>query len=109
MAKPKKTKSTFVKYEMDIKLLLLVIIIIAILYVMMSFIFFLNSNARTTVSEILAGMSISDPEHSDVDTTKPIKASDIDNYAAGIGDKVKGFNDSADFGKEAVSNQTLGL
>ena len=69
----------------------------------------MNSGARLTISEINAGMSLSNPDHSDIDATKPIKANDIDTYASSINSRIKNLDDNNDFGQNGVSDQTLGL
>ena len=77
-------KTPFFIKQIDLKFIIGGSILISVLYVILSFILFMNSGARTTISEINAGMNISDPQHSDIDTTRPINANDIDNYVSNI-------------------------
>lgn len=102
-------KIILINQQIDLRIMLGIVILISVIYCSLSITFFWNSSARTTIAEIRAGMNISNPDHSEVDTTKPIKANDIDNYSANINKSIQNIDDFNDFGQESVSDSTLGL
>ena len=85
-------------------------IVVAALMVIASTYNFLHSSAYTTVKQIQIGTRIVHSiDQGDVDTTSPIKAADIDQYALSIKERLKALDDNTDFGSAAVSDSTLGL
>lgn len=87
-----------------------IIISIAITMVLVTFIVFINSSAYATVKQIDKGQSVVHAlDKSDIDTTSPIKPTDIDSFRQSTDDKLRTLDDAADFSANAVSDKQLGL
>ena len=84
-----------------LNLLWIVIITIAIstVLVLLSFAIFLNSGAYDTVQQISAAEDVLAASVEGIDTTSPIQASDLDEYAQSLPQRVKMLNDAEDFSK----------
>ena len=93
-------------------LALIIAIIIAGLMVIVSTVVCLNSGAYTTVKQIQSGSKLIrsiDLDKDGIDTSTPIKASDIDAYSASIKQRLQSLDDNTDFGPGPVSDASLGL
>ncbi len=77
---------------------LLLSVLISSALVGISFIIFLNSGAYATVKQISAAENVLQTKLEDIDTSSPIQASDIDEYAQNLPQRVRAFNDEEDFG-----------
>ena len=77
---------------------LILAILISVAMVGISFVVFLNSGAYTTVKQISAAADVLQTNLDDIDTSSPIQASDIDEYAQKLPQRVRAFNDAEDFG-----------
>ncbi len=84
-----------------LNLLWIVIITIGIsaVLVILSFFIFLNSGAYDTVKQISAAEDVLAASVEGIDTTSPIQASDLDEYAQSLQQRVKALNDAEDFSK----------
>jgi hypothetical protein len=77
--------------------LVLTVLITAVL-VGISFFTFINSGAYETVKQISAAENVLQGNLEDIDTTSPIQASDLGEYADKLPQRVKAFDDAEDFG-----------
>jgi len=87
-------------------------VLVATIMTIVTTLIFLNSGAYTTVKQIQTGSEIITPyqlSQVGIDTSKPIKASDIDDYASTIQKSLQTLNDNQDFGPVPVSDNSLGL
>lgn len=84
-----------------LNLLWIVIITIGIstILVILSFAIFLNSGAYDTVQQISAAEDVLAASIEGIDTTSPIQASDLEEYAESLPQRVKLLNDAEDFSK----------
>lgn len=84
-----------------LNLLWIVIITIGIsaVLVVLSFFIFLQSGAYDTVKQISAAEDVLAASVEGIDTTSPIQASDLDEYAQSLQQRVKALNDAEDFNK----------
>jgi len=70
---------------------------------------FFKSSAYATVKQIQAGAKY-DPElGGSIDTTSPIKATDIDWFAKSFKNRLQSLDDQHDFATGSLSDQSLGL
>lgn len=85
------------------KLNLLWVVILAIgisaVMVILSFFVFLQSGAYDTVQQISAAEDVLATSVEGIDTTSPIQASDLEDYAQSLPQRVKLLNDAEDFSK----------
>lgn len=87
-----------------------IIISIAMTMVLVTFIVFINSSAYATVKQIDKGQRVVHTlDKSDIDTTSPIKPTDIDTFRQITDDKLRTLDDANDFSASAVSDKQLGL
>lgn len=77
---------------------LILTVLISGTLVVISFVIFLNSGAYATVKQISAAADVLQANLDDIDTSSPIQASDIDDYAQNLSQRVRAFNDAEDFG-----------
>lgn len=82
---------------------------IALSMVIVTTIVFLKSDAYATVKQIQAGARNSNLIDENIDTTSPIKASDIDVYAESFEHSLQAQDNEQDFGPNNLSDQNLGL
>jgi hypothetical protein len=84
-----------------LNLLWVVIITIGIssVLVLLSFTIFLKSGAYDTVQQISAAENVLATSVEGIDTTSPIQASDLEEYAQSLPQRVKLLNDAEDFSK----------
>lgn len=84
-------------------------ILIALIMVITTTTIFYKSNAYATVKQIQAGANANPNLSDDIDTTSPIKATDIDEFAQSFKQRLRNLDDYNDFGPSELSNQNLGL
>jgi len=91
-------------------LALSIIIGVSMVMVAVTFTIFVRSSAYATVKQIDKGQSIVHAlDKSDIDTTSPIKANDIDEFAKTVDERLRTLDDAKDFSASDVSNQSLGF
>ena len=73
-------------------------VVISTVLVSASFLFFLNSGAYTTVKQISAAAQALQNKLDGIDTTSPIQATDIEEYAQDLPQRVQTFDDAEDYG-----------
>lgn len=87
-----------------------IIISIALAMVIITFTIFVRSSAYTTVKQIRSGKVVVHAlDKSDLDTTSPIKANDIDAFAKTVDQRLRMLDDASDFSAADVTDQKLGL
>lgn len=88
------------------KLNLLWVVIITIgvstILVFLSFVIFLKSGAYDTVKQISAAEDVLAESIEGIDTTSPIQARDLDEYAESLPQRVKLLNDAEEFNKVSL-------
>lgn len=72
---------------------------VSIVLVLLSFTIFLRSGAYDTVKQISAAEDVLAESIEGIDTTSPIQASDLEEYANSLPQRVKVLNDAEDFNK----------
>ena len=84
-----------------LSLLWMIIITIAVsaVLVLLALLVFLKSGAYDTVQQISAAEDVLAESIEGIDTTSPIQASDLQDYATSLPQRVKSLNDSEDFGQ----------
>jgi hypothetical protein len=71
---------------------------------------FFRSSAYNTVKQIQTGNKfVRSIDKDTIDTISPINASDIDEYAQSMKQRLRTLDDESDFGPADVSDTTLGL
>jgi hypothetical protein len=75
---------------------------ISAVMVLVSFAIFVQSGAYDTVKQISAAAGVLQTGLDDIDTTSPIQAIDIEDYAKTLPQRVKPFNDTEDFAEVSL-------
>lgn len=78
--------------------MIIITIAISIVLVLLSLLIFLKSGAYDTVRQISAAQDVLAETIEGIDTTSPIQANDIEEYAKTLPLRVKSLNDAEDFG-----------
>ena len=86
------------RQELNLVWALLLAVLISGVLVGISFIVFLNNGAYVTVKQISAAEDVLQTKSEDIDTSSPIQASDIHEYAQNLPQRVRAFNEEEDFG-----------
>lgn len=73
-------------------------IMVSVVLVSASFLFFIRSGAYDTVKTISAASQALQDQLDGIDTTSPIQATDIEDYAQSLPQRVQSFNDTEDYG-----------
>ncbi|MCB9817659.1 MAG: hypothetical protein R3B12_05200 [Candidatus Saccharimonadales bacterium] len=84
--------------ELNLAWMIGLTIAVSAVLVFISFFVFLNSGAYATVKQISAAQQVLQSDLDDIDTTSPIQADDLEYYSRTLPQRVKSFNDAADFG-----------
>lgn len=88
---------------------LVVIVVIAGVLTLVSYLLFAKSAAYVTVRQ-LHNAVLNEPVDLGVgvDTTSPVKSSDIDTFGASVEKRVNNFDDQSNFGIGVISEELLG-
>ena len=90
---------SFWKISSLFKINIIITISISAVLVLISFVIFLKSGAYDTVQQISAAADVLATSVEGIDTTSPIQASDLEEYAQSLQQRVKALDDAEDFNK----------
>lgn len=97
------------KDSVSLYVIIAVCIGVAFMLVGIAFTTFLQSSTYQTVKDIRANTQISNSELGGYDTISPVKAVDIEETMKNIENQLSGLDNSADYGPQALTDESLGL
>jgi hypothetical protein len=97
------------KYKNSPVMAISLAVVVASVMVITTTLVFFNSSAYETVKQIQTGIKTSTELSDNLDTTSPIKASDIEVFYNSFINRLNSFDDHKDYGPDAISDKALGI